>query len=370
MMNHYLPTRFFSGRGVLEERGHLLRQLGDSCLVVTGGSGAARSGALEELRHCLEANGIRYELWSGIRPNPPIGDCVAAGRRAHEMGAAFVLGLGGGSPLDAAKAAALSAANPELDGDGLYAAERLKPALPIALVGTTAGTGSEVTGVAVITDNTGRKHSFHREDLYARLAFGDPRYTETMPLSLTASTGVDALAHCLESYFSRSADALSRSLALGGVELLLPPLKTVAAGVLPEGAGRDALYEGSILGGMAINRSGTLFPHNLGYYLTERWGVPHGFACAAFLPELLTHAETAAPAELARLCRVSGMEPEALLELIRRLTPPMALDMTRQELETILPRWKEAKALRNTLGSVSMEQVRAYWETLCGLSEQ
>ena len=368
-MKHDLPTRFFSGRGILAARGQLLRQLGDSCLVVTGGSGAARSGALEELRRTLEDQGIRYEIWSGIQPNPPIEDCVAAGRRALGMGAAFVLGLGGGSPLDAAKAAALSAANPELNGDGLYAAERLNPALPIALVGTTAGTGSEVTGVAVITDNQGRKHSFHREDLYARLAFGDPRYTETMPLSLTAATGVDALAHCLESYFSRDADALSQVLALGGVELLLPSLKTVAAGVLPDSAGRDALYEGSILGGMAINRTGTLFPHNMGYYLTERWGIPHGFACAAFLPDLLTHAEQAAPVDLARLCRAAGMDPEALSDLIRRLTPPMALDMTRQELETVLPRWKDAKAIRNTVGLVTSEQVKSFWESLCGFSK-
>lgn len=363
-MEFYLPTRLLSGRHILRQKSSLFRELGRSCLLLTGGNSVKTCGALDETESALRDAGVSFEVFSGITANPSIDVCVRAGRRAAELGVDFVLGVGGGSVLDAAKASALSAANSELDGDGLYAAAELKRALPIALVGTTAGTGSEVTAVAVITDHAGRKHSFRQDDLYATLAFGDPRYTETMPLSLTAATGVDALAHCMESWFCKNANAFSKAAALEGVRLLVPPLQTVAAGKIPSADERDALYEGSVFGGVAISVTATIFPHNLGYYLTEQYGLPHGFACAVFEPELLRHAEKADPAGLRQLCAAAGLSAQELIALIRALTPKLSFRLSQEEIETILPRWKDVNAIRNTVGDLTLEDVRAFWSRL------
>lgn len=360
-MSFYLPTRLLTGPEILLRRGELLAELGTRCLVVTGKQASLTCPALQDAKDTLQRLGIPYLHFDGVLPNPGIETCVQAGRMAHAFGADFVLGIGGGSALDAAKAIALSAANPELDGPGLYRLNWPSPALPIALVGTTAGTGSEVTPVAVITDTVGRKHSFRHDCLYARLAYGDPRYTASMSLTMTANTGVDALAHCIESFFSRKATPLSSALALAGVRQLVPRLIELSAGRTPDPAARADLYEGSILGGMAISITGTVLPHNLGYYLTETYGVPHGAACAVFEPWLLAHCAAAVPDRAEMLCRAAGLSVDELSNLIRQLCPPCFPALTESEVERILPRWKDCNALKVTVGCVTEDVLRQLW---------
>jgi len=357
-MNFYLPTRLFTGRGVVAAQAERLAALGKRCLIVTSGTAARRCGALDDVTGALESRGVAWRVFDGVRPNPTAASCLEGGRLAREFEAAFIVGIGGGSPLDAAKAVAVSAANPELDEKGLLALGWPCEPLPIVLVGTTAGTGSEVTPISVLTDEGGRKRSLSGEKLYATLALGDPRYTESMPLSVTASTGVDALAHCLESYFNRTATDVSRAFALQGVATLLPPLRTVAGGRLPSAEEREALYRGSILGGMAISIAGTVLPHNMGYYLTENHGVPHGFACAAFLPALLRHAVRVAPDYAAELEKRTGADMAALNALLENLVPDPGVRLTAEEIDALLPRWDNVAQVQRTVGGVELEEIR------------
>ncbi len=357
-MDFYLPTRLFTGRGAVAEQADRLAALGGRCLIVTSGTAARRCGALGDVTAALDSRGVSWEVFDGVRPNPTAASCLEAGRAARAFGARFVVGIGGGSPLDAAKAVAVCAANPELDEAGLLARSWAREPLPVVLVGTTAGTGSEVTPISVLTDGTGRKRGVRDEKLYAALSLGDPRYTESMPLAVTASTGVDALAHCVESYFNRTATDISRAFALQGIAALLPPLGTVAEGRLPDAGERDALYRGSILGGMAISVAGTVLPHNMGYYLTENHGVAHGFACAAFLPALLRHAEEADPAAFRALERRVGADADALKGLLRGLVPDHGVRLTAEEIEALLPRYEGAAQVQNTVGGVAAEELR------------
>ena len=363
-MEFYLPVRLITGPGAVRDNADRIAAFGSRCLLVTGGSSARRCGALADVTAALDSRGVAWEVFDGIRQNPTIESCVEGGRAAHAFGADFILGIGGGSPLDAAKVVAVSAANPELDPAGLYRLNWPRAPLPVVLVGTTAGTGSEVTPVAVITDTDGRKRSFRGETMYAALALGDSRYTHTLPPAVTASTGVDALAHCLESCLSKTATDFSRAAACEGIRLLLPPLGTVAAGGTPTEEEREALYQGSLLAGAAISVTGTVLPHNLGYYLTETHGVPHGFACAVFLPALLRHAAAAAPETLRTLTERTGTDPEALIALIRALTPDPGIRLTPEALDRLLPRWENSGALRKTVGEVSLAQVRRIFEDL------
>ncbi len=363
-MEFYLPVRLMTGPGVVRKCAERLAAFGSRCLIVTGGSAAKRCGALDDVAAALEEQGVAYRVYDGIRPNPTIASCIEGGKAAHAFDAAFVIGIGGGSPLDAAKVVALSAANPALDAAGLYRMDHPAPPLPVVLVGTTAGTGSEVTPVAVITDTDGRKRSLRGEAMYAALALGDARYTETMPPAVTVSTGVDALAHCLESWFNKKSTDVSRAFAAEGISLLLPPLRAASEGRTPSREEREALYHGSLLGGMAISVTGTVMPHNLGYYLTETHGVPHGFACAAFLPALLRHAAACAPDETQALSRRTGVDTEELSALIRALVPPLGVRMTAEELERILPRWESNASIQKTVGTVTLPQIREIYTEL------
>ena len=211
----FMPAQLLVGDNIVEENSALLAGLGTRCLLVTGKSSAKKSGALDDVTAALDSHGIPWQVFDGVGQNPLLSACHAAGAAAREFGADFLIGIGGGSPLDATKGAAIYAANPELTGRDIYDGHQ-NPALPFALVGTTSGTGSEVTRVAVLTDDeTGRKRSVATPDLYARVSLGDPRrYTASLPRRFTISTALDAVAHSVESYFAKTTDPISRACAV------------------------------------------------------------------------------------------------------------------------------------------------------------
>ncbi len=353
-----MPVRVFSADGAVEKNAALFAGFGARCALITGRGSAVKSGALADVTGALERSGIPYCVFDEIEPNPSVRSCIAAGRNAQAFGAAFVVGIGGGSSLDAAKAAAVFAANPELDEEGFYQKQWRNAPLPILLVGTTAGTGSEVTKVSVLTDSLGKKHSIHDDRLFAAAAFGDPKYTAALPLPITLSTGIDVLSHCAESYFNRNADEISRAFAVRGIRLLYAPLLEAAEGGTLGHAQREALYDASILGGLAICGTGTCFPHNVGYYLTERYGVAHGFASARFFPALLALVEEKDPAYAGRFFRELGFSREQLLQLVRLCLPRNEITMTEEEIDSALPRWENNNSVRNTCCDVSTAEIR------------
>lgn len=353
-MNFCNPVHLITGKNCVKDYGELLCSFGSSCLIVTGKSSAVRSGALADVTEVLESNHIRYEIYDRIAQNPTVTSCLEGGKAAREMGAEFIIGIGGGSPLDAAKVVALAGAR-DMTEDMLYGYDWPEAALPIVLVGTTAGTGSEVTNVAVLTDSRHRKHSVHDDRLYAALSLGDYRYTMSLPKRFTLSTGVDALAHCLESYFSRKANDISRAFSLRGLAILLKNLPLAGQ---PTEEVREALYNASILGGLAISVTGTVFPHNVGYYLSENYGVPHGTACAVFLPDLLNHLEKTVPEEAKAFYDALGTDRESLTALIESTLPELDIAMTEEEIAAALPRWENNGSVKNTMGTVTAENIR------------
>lgn len=361
-MNFYMPVRFHTGEGSVRSGLPGLISGKSACLVVTGGHGAKSCGALDDVCSVLQDCGIGFSIFDGITANPRVADCIAAGAEAAAAGADFIIGIGGGSAMDAAKAVSVFAANPGMDEAGFYSAQWQNVPLSLFLVGTTSGTGSEVTNVSVLTDSRQRKHSIHHDGLYACAAFGDPRYTMELPSGVTLSTGIDVLTHCAESWFSRKATPVSRACAAEGIKLLLPPLRAAAAGERLSAQQRGALYDASIMGGLAICVTGTCFPHNVGYYLTENFGVPHGFACAAFLPELLEHVSRADPGYTGEFYRAAGVSREELLELTASVLPEFSFRISREELEKALPRWDGNGSVKNTIGEVTLSDIRKYLE--------
>ncbi len=361
-MKHYMPVRVFTGEHAIEENAAVLTSAGSRCMLVTGRCSAVKSGALADVGDVLNRSGIPFCVFDAVEQNPSVASCLAAGSRARDFAADYIIGIGGGSALDAAKAAAVFAANPGLNEKSFYEKAWQKDPLPFFLVGTTAGTGSEVTRVSVLTDGRKRKHSIHDDRLFAAAAFGDPRYTLSLPRPVTLSTGIDVISHCTESYFSRKADEISRAFAVRGIQLLYAPLLASAEGKELTLRQREELYEASILGGLAICGTGTCFPHTLGYLLTENFGIAHGFASACFLPDLLFLVREKMSGYADRFFRELEIPEADFLHLVRLSVPDPGIFLPEEEISDVLPRWENNNSVQNTCCELGTAEIRKILE--------
>ena len=359
-MNFYLKPRLITGRGCIAANSGLIGSFGKRCMIVCGAHGAEKSGALADVTSTLDSLGIEWKVYNGIAGNPSLESCFEAGRIANAFKADFIFGIGGGSALDAAKTAAVAASNPDIDEEGFYAKNWPVDPIPVLLAGTTAGTGSEVTDVAVLTDSRKRKHSIHDERLFSAVSFGDPSHTVSLSKAVTLSTGVDALAHCLESAYSKKASDISRAFSARGIGILVRALSAAASAGDSEldYNTREDLYNASILGGLAISITGTVFCHNVGYYFTENKGLPHGIACALFIPELIDRMEAECPEYSKAFLSTCGTDASQLKALVKSCMPEMSISMTAVEIESALPRWKDNGSVKNTMCTVTLEDIR------------
>ena len=277
-----MPTRVETG---VRANAAALGALGQKALVVTGRRSAKLCGALDDLTAALEENGQSFVLFDRVPANPTV-DCVYAGAAlARETGCDCVVAIGGGSPMDAGKAIALLAAK------DIPAAEIFKGGydrrLPLCCIPTTAGTGSEVTQYAILTNDAAQtKTSLAAPALFPDLALLDPRYLAKVPRATLVNTALDSLSHSAEGYLSAKAGPISDALALealGVLGMCLPALGRGAPG--PEVL--ENLLYASTLGGMAIAHTGTTAVHAMGYSLTYFREIDHGRANALLLPAFL-----------------------------------------------------------------------------------
>ena len=337
----YMPVRIVSGRNCLSDSGDTMLRFGKTCLIVCSSSAAKKSGALDDCIAVLNSRGISYEVFDRIGQNPLTSTCHEAGIAARNIKADFIIGIGGGSPMDAAKAIAIYALNPDMGHTDIYKREVPSKALPVILIGTTAGTGSEVTGVSVLTNaDSGMKKSISGPDCYAAVSFCDYGYTCSAPDSVTRSTALDAFAHAAESMLCSTSNALSETYARKALSLLSDYILAMPdpPADLSEPQ-REALYSASVFAGLAINITGTAFPHTVGYYLTERYGVPHGYACAAFLHALFIRAKKYCPERVGAIAACIGCETD---DLCKKLTAAVDLGfrISPEEAASASGRWQ------------------------------
>ncbi len=344
--NFFSPINVKSGRDCVKKNSALLREFGERCVIVTGSAGAKKSGALEDVTAALSAEDIDWSIYDKITENPRIDHCHEAGQLAASEKADFIVGIGGGSALDAAKAVAVYAANPHFAPEDIYSSEKRNKALPIVLIGTTAGTGSEVGRVSVLTNpETGRKKSISPNDCHPSLTFADPEYTHSMPYSVTVSTALDALAHVLEGYMSVKCGDIPTLFGEKAIELIWEGLTFLhKEKTVPDGALREKLYYGSLYAGITLAYCGTAFPHPLGYILTENYGIPHGKACTAFMGEFMDRAAEFSPEKANRALSIMGTDLISFKKIIAELTDLPEIRMTEEEIQKYCSRFDTAPA--------------------------
>lgn len=286
-MYFYLPTKIYSERDCVRSHGAEWTSLGKKALIVTGRS-SAKNGSLADVTETLKEHGVDFFLFDEVEENPSIEMVMKVRDLGVREQADFVIGIGGGSPMDAAKAISLMIAQKDRGAEFLYQ-KAPSAALPVVEVPTTCGTGSEVTPYAILTVHEKRTKSSLPHRVYPAYALVDGRYLLDLPKKILVNTAADALGHFIESYINTNASGFSRMLCEYGMKVWSSS-KNVLIGANLTAEECDTLLFSSTLAGMAISHTGTSLPHGLSYYLTYEKGVPHGRAVGYFLPGYLAMA--------------------------------------------------------------------------------
>lgn len=289
-MFFYMPVKLYTEENCVFKHKKELAALGKRAFLITGRSSSRKNGSLQDVEEALHTEGISTVIFDEIEENPSIETVMKAREQGLEAGVDFVVGIGGGSPMDAAKAIALMIRHFKEDSSYLYQAGSDSSALPVAAVPTTCGTGSETTPYAILTIHEKRTKASISHRIFPALALLDPRYLQTAPGHLINDTAVDALGHLVESFINTNATDYSRMCVLTGLSVWKKS-RDIFLGKREAGI-RDYenMLTASAMAGMAISHTGTSLPHGLSYYLTYEKGIPHGKAVGRFLPGYLREA--------------------------------------------------------------------------------
>ena len=252
---------------------------GNKAFIITGKHSSRVNGSLKDVTDVLKAEGKEYVIFDDIEENPSVETVMKARNIGIGEKVDYVIGIGGGSPLDACKAIAMMIANPGEDETVLYQSKPLR-ALPVITVPTTAGTGSEVTPYSILTLHESRTKKSISHKIYPMLALIDYTYLKTQSSNVLINTAIDALAHLIESYLNTNSNELNRVYSSQGLKLfgeVKDKIKT------PDEETYAKLSNIAMIAGMAISHTGTSLPHGLSYAVTYELGVPHGKAVGIFL---------------------------------------------------------------------------------------
>ncbi|OON97748.1 MAG: hypothetical protein ATN36_00280 [Epulopiscium sp. Nele67-Bin005] len=277
-MIYEMPTKIIFGKGCIGEQKEEFKNLGSKACIVTGKSSAKRNGSYADVVKALDSLGIEHILFDEVEENPSLETLEKAKIKALEHGSNFVIGIGGGSPMDAAKGIAIMIKNPEIGADNLIG-NHILDGVPVVAIPTTAGTGSEVTQYAIFTDfKRGTKLNYGHK-IFPTIAFLDASYMNDMPLPLTRYTALDALSHLMESYLNVRSNLISETFVQQGLGYFAKCINALVSGEITE-QNREELLLASTYGGIAIAQTRTSLPHAMGYSLTYYHNMPHGVANA------------------------------------------------------------------------------------------
>jgi alcohol dehydrogenase class IV len=282
-------SRIVMGPGAIGQLGQEASNLslrGRRALIVTD-RGVIEAGLVQPVEKSLRSSRIKYAVFDAVEPDPRYEIVTECLEQIHREKVNFIIGIGGGSPIDIAKTSAVMATNKgditEYFGIDLVP----KPGLPTIMVPTTAGTGSEVTPIAILSDEAEKlKKGIVSPYLFPALALLDPELTLGLPPHITAATGMDALIHAIEAFTSVNATGMTDILAFRAMELLYHNIRTAFANGYNIEA-RSKMLEGSLLAGMAFANAGVTAVHAFAYPIGAEFHIPHGVANTLMLPHVM-----------------------------------------------------------------------------------
>lgn len=273
---YFMPTKIIFGKNCIVDNSSVFKDMGKKAYIITGKHSAKLNGSENDVKTALEKEGIEYIIFDKIEENPDIETIFAAAQKGISEKVDFVIGIGGGSPMDSAKAISCLILNNEGEPKDILFGEQKKH-LPVIEVPTTAGTGSETTPFSIVTLHNEKTKSSIAQKIFAKYAFLDAKYMENLPVGITNNTAIDSLSHLIESYMSTNSNFLSEKIAEVGLNVFKDCIPYLINRQYPFEI-REKLLIASTIAGILISQSGTSIPHFLGYQLTYDKGIPHGMA--------------------------------------------------------------------------------------------
>ena len=334
-MNRFtIPRDIYFGRGCMTE---VLESLtGTKAIVVTGGSSMQKFGILAKVIDSLKKAGIETALIEGVEPDPSVETVFKGAQTMRDFQPDWIVALGGGSPIDAAKAMWIFYEHPEKSFDDIknpFTVPPLRSKARFIAIPSTSGTATEVTAFSVITDySTKIKYPLADYHLTPDIAIVDPELAETMPPKLTAHTGMDALTHALEAYVASARSAFTDPLALQAILMVKDNLLKSFQG---NRDAREQMHIAQCLAGMAFSNALLGITHSLAHKIGALFHIPHGCANAILLPYVIAYNKAAALQEYAKVARelqLSGDSPEeqtaSLIQFIQELNKQLDIPLT------------------------------------------
>ncbi len=350
----FLPTKIIHGPDVVIKNAPIFNEFGTRVFIVTGKNSAKASGALAHVEAALAQAKIKYQIYDQVENNPSLANVEQGALAARKFKPDLIVGIGGGSPLDAAKAIAILATN-RINPEQLFDLKSIRQPIPIIAIPTTGGTGSEVTPYSVLTlPDKQTKQGFSHPEIFPKLALLDPQYMESLDETITKDTAVDALSHLIEAYLSRRKSGASDLLAESGLKLWGRSIVDLRANVFSSGL-RNGLLVASTLGGMAIAHTGTTIVHALGYPLTYFHDIPHGRANGLVLAEYLKYNYKHAKSRVEKIFKLLNLRDINDFDLLLKVLLPTELKLSEEQINSYGVAASRTKNASHTLGEVSAE---------------
>lgn len=373
------PGKIIYNAGAIEQIGAAAKQYGSKAMLVTGRNSAKKNGSLDKIVSLLASSGLATAVFAEIESDPSV-DIVGRGVDfARENGIDVIVALGGGSPLDAAKAISVMITNPGTIVDYEKKSPQVN-GIPVIAVPTTAGTGSEVSRYVVITDNQRHiKMLIGGETMVPKVAILDPNLTVSMPGHVTAATGMDALTHAMEAYISKVAQPLTLVHSLTAIRLISNNL--IKAIVNPENlTARSNMLLGQLHAGFAFSNASVALVHSMSRPLGAYFGVPHGLGNAILLPEVMNFNRVACPEKFVEIAaamgeitadlsvrEASGLAIKAINDLFEETGLPktlMEIGVTRESLPQLSKDAFESGSTLNNPRQPSVDQIIKIYEKI------
>lgn len=361
MFDILVPARIIFGSGTAGRLGEETLRYGQRALLVTGKKSLVEGGGIDRIYPPLRAAGVEVIHFSGVDPEPTVKEVDDGRELVRKEAVNVVIGVGGGSALDVAKAVAGLAREEGETIDYFNGRPITRPGIPFVAVPTTAGSGAEVTKNSVLVDPDTRRKQSIRSDLWmARSVIVDPILTFTAPRRVTAHSGMDAFTHALESFTSRFSNPVTEALSWQAILLIARNIYTAFSKGHDKEA-RENMALGSLMAGMAFNNSRLGAVHGLAHPIGVKYGLPHGLVCAILLPYVIRFNLGLCEQKYARVARELGVCPASapdaeaaaslvkfVSQLIKRLEIPAKLG------EVGLAREDIPELVRSSLESASL----------------
>lgn len=348
--DYYLPVHIVFGAGKVDEIGQYAKPYGKKALIVTGHSSAKKSGVYDRVKNALAKQNIDSVLFDEVSQNPLTTTAEKGADIAKVHHCDMVVAIGGGSIMDCAKSIAFLAVNDGDINDYIFGKKQSDKALPLLLIPTTCGTGSEGNGFAVLTNpETGDKKSLRCSAIVAKVSIVDPECMMTMPKHILASVGFDALCHCMEAYTANNAQPFTDALAMKGIDYIAESLVP-----LYQGSKEISLWEkmsiAATIGGMVIGVAGVTLSHGMEHPASGLKNIVHGQGLACLTPTVIEATKCPKYQDVAK--HLGSEDPAAAIQkIIHELELPTHLSALGLKNEDIP--WMTENCLKVSAGNIA-----------------